>query len=190
MEERAKFTVFKIKVEKSESDSWFVFRRYTDFVQLNEKLRRKFPKVRLSLPPKRWFKDNFDKDFIEDRVLGLQAFINNCIGHKDICNSRPVREFFCFDEPPGPHDSLEESRVCIYNSQMIGLHSHIASWSLDSLEECRALCDNLEESVYRLRKEVSEKDTEISLLREELDLYKRQVEMLSQALRYEGINNN
>ena len=26
-------------------------------------------------------------------------------------SSRPVREFFCFDDPPGPHDSLEESRV-------------------------------------------------------------------------------
>ena len=32
------FQVFKIKVEKSEGDSWFVFRRYTDFVQLNEKV--------------------------------------------------------------------------------------------------------------------------------------------------------
>jgi len=27
--------------------------------------------------------------------------------------SKPVREFFCFDDPPGPHDSIEESRVSL-----------------------------------------------------------------------------
>lgn len=34
--------------------------------------------------------------------------------HKDdsfLFSSKPVREFFCFDDPPGPHDSIEESRV-------------------------------------------------------------------------------
>ena len=28
--------------------------------------------------------------------------------------SQPVRDFFCFDDPPGPHESLEESRVSKY----------------------------------------------------------------------------
>ena len=27
--------------------------------------------------------------------------------------SFPVREFLCFDDPPGPFDSLEESRVSV-----------------------------------------------------------------------------
>jgi hypothetical protein len=27
--------------------------------------------------------------------------------------SKPVRDFFCFDDPPGPHDSIEESRVSL-----------------------------------------------------------------------------
>jgi hypothetical protein len=29
--------------------------------------------------------------------------------------SRETREFFCLDDPPGPFDSLEESRVCIFD---------------------------------------------------------------------------
>ncbi|XP_022244034.1 uncharacterized protein LOC106461378 [Limulus polyphemus] len=38
MEERARFTVFKIKVqEQINGASWFVFRRYTDFIRLNKK---------------------------------------------------------------------------------------------------------------------------------------------------------
>ncbi|XP_046580319.1 sorting nexin-16-like [Haliotis rubra] len=156
MEERAKFTVYKIQVEKSDHESWFVFRRYTDFSHLNEKLLSMFPGIRLSLPPKRWFRSNYEREFLDDRLQGLQAFLNNVTGHSDICNSKPVREFFCFDDPPGPHDSLEESR---------------------------ALCENLEETTYHLRQVLDDRDREILLLREELDLYKSQVAMLSKRLR-------
>lgn len=139
-----------------------------------------FPGFRLALPPKRWFKDNYDSDFLEDRQLGLQAFLQNLIAHKDIANwyvtitfhviashiffivkgllnneqlllnhfnshapsnhmqmlllcygakrtrkqshahlclvfaSLGVREFLCLDDPPGPFDSLEESRVSMH----------------------------------------------------------------------------
>ncbi|XP_076441285.1 uncharacterized protein LOC143280502 [Babylonia areolata] len=162
MEARSKFTVYKIQVQKTASEAglepaiWFIFRRYSDFLHLNERLKHLFPGFRLSLPPKRWFRDNFDSNFLEDRMLGLQAFLDNITGHKDICNSEPVRAFFCTDEPPGPHDSLEESR---------------------------ALCDTLEESMYSLRQEIQDKDAELSLLKEEVSLYKSQVEMLSSRLK-------
>ena len=55
---------------------------YYNAVQLEEM----FPHFRLALPPKKWFGDNYDPDFLEDRVLGLQAFINNIIGHRDVSN--------------------------------------------------------------------------------------------------------
>ncbi|RMC15225.1 hypothetical protein DUI87_07409 [Hirundo rustica rustica] len=38
MEERAKFTVYKILVKRSPEESWVVFRRYTDFSRLNDKV--------------------------------------------------------------------------------------------------------------------------------------------------------
>ncbi|XP_017335842.2 sorting nexin-16 isoform X1 [Ictalurus punctatus] len=147
MEERAKFTVYKILVKRTQDESWVVFRRYTDFSRLNDKLKEMFPGFRLALPPKRWFKDNYDTDFLEDRQLGLQAFLQNLVAHKDIANCVPVREFLCLDEPPGPFDSLEESR---------------------------AFCETLEEGNYRLQKELLEKQKEISSLKkilEEKELY-------------------
>ncbi|XP_075899270.1 sorting nexin-16 isoform X1 [Nelusetta ayraudi] len=142
MEERAKFTVFKVLVRKTQDESWVVFRRYTDFSRLNDKLKDMFPCFRLSLPPKRWFKDNYDSDFLEDRQLGLQAFLQNLIAHKDMANCLAVREFLCLDDPPGPFDSLEESR---------------------------AFCETLEESNYRLQKELLEKQKEIASLKKQLE---------------------
>ncbi|RXN01084.1 Inositol monophosphatase 1 [Acipenser ruthenus] len=41
MEERAKFTVYKVLVRKSPEESWVVFRRYTDFSRLNDKVNVK-----------------------------------------------------------------------------------------------------------------------------------------------------
>ena len=32
------YQVFKINVQRTEGDNWFVFRRYTDFVRLNEQV--------------------------------------------------------------------------------------------------------------------------------------------------------
>ncbi|XP_069007463.1 sorting nexin-16 isoform X1 [Embiotoca jacksoni] len=142
MEERAKFTVYKVLVKKTPDESWVVFRRYTDFSRLNDKLKEMFPGFRLSLPPKRWFKDNYDSDFLEDRLLGLQAFLQNLVAHKDISNCLAVREFLCLDDPPGPFDSLEESR---------------------------AFCETLEESNYRLQKELQEKQKEITSLKRRLE---------------------
>ncbi|XP_037550348.1 sorting nexin-16 [Nematolebias whitei] len=142
MEERAKFTVYKILVRKTRDESWVVFRRYTDFSRLNDKLKEMFPGFRLSLPPKRWFKDNYDSDFLEDRQMGLQAFLQNLVAHKDISNCLTVREFLCLDDPPGPFDSLEESR---------------------------AFCETLEESNYRLQKELLEKQKEIAFLKRKLE---------------------
>ena len=44
------------------------------------KLKTEFPGLRFALPPKRWFGDNFDPVFLEDRQIGLQTFIDNIIG--------------------------------------------------------------------------------------------------------------
>ncbi|XP_044521749.1 sorting nexin-16 isoform X2 [Gracilinanus agilis] len=101
-------------------------------------LKEMFPGFRLALPPKRWFKDNYNADFLEDRQLGLQAFLQNLVAHKDIANCLAVREFLCLDDPPGPFDSLEESR---------------------------AFCETLEETNYRLQKELLEKQKEVESLK-------------------------
>ncbi|XP_029979364.1 sorting nexin-16 isoform X2 [Sphaeramia orbicularis] len=161
MEERAKFTVYKILVKKTPDESWVVFRRYTDFSRLNDKLKEMFPGFRLSLPPKRWFKDNYNSDFLEDRQLGLQAFLQNLVAHKDIANCLAVREFLCLDDPPGPFDSLEESR---------------------------AFCETLEESNYRLQKELLEKQKEITSLKKKLEEKEQAILLLEKHINGESVS--
>lgn len=156
MEERAKFTVYKILVKKAPEESWVVFRRYTDFSRLNDKLKEMFPGFRLALPPKRWFKDNYNADFLEDRQLGLQAFLQNLVAHKDIANCLAVREFLCLDDPPGPFDSLEESR---------------------------AFCETLEETNYRFQKELLEKQKEVESLKTLLSEQQLRIDALESRIR-------
>uniref|UniRef100_A0A8C5QTQ3 Sorting nexin 16 n=1 Tax=Leptobrachium leishanense TaxID=445787 RepID=A0A8C5QTQ3_9ANUR len=105
-------------------------------------LKEMFPGFRLALPPKRWFKDNYEYDFLEDRQLGLQAFLQNLVAHKDIAHCAPVRLFLCLDEPPGPFDSLEESR---------------------------AFCETLEETNYRLQRDLLDKQKEVDELQKLLN---------------------
>ncbi|KAM5281923.1 sorting nexin-16 isoform 2-T2 [Ctenodactylus gundi] len=156
MEERAKFTVYKILVKKTPEESWVVFRRYTDFSRLNDKLKEMFPGFRLALPPKRWFKNNYNADFLEDRQLGLQAFLQNLVAHKDIANCLAVREFLCLDDPPGPFDSLEESR---------------------------AFCETLEETNYHLQRELLEKQKEVESLKRLLSEKQLRIDTLENRIR-------
>ncbi|XP_007052994.2 sorting nexin-16 isoform X1 [Chelonia mydas] len=162
MEERAKFTVYKILVKRSPEESWVVFRRYTDFSRLNDKLKDMFPGFRLALPPKRWFKDNYNPDFLEDRQLGLQAFLQNLVAHKDIANCLAVREFLCLDDPPGPFDSLEESR---------------------------AFCETLEETNYRLQKELIEKQREVESLKKLLSEKQLHIDTVEKRIRDLSLGN-
>ncbi|XP_066969710.1 uncharacterized protein [Macrobrachium rosenbergii] len=159
LEERSRFTVFKIQVmHRPSGDQWFVFRRYTDFVRLNKRLRSEFPGLRFALPPKRWFGDNFDPIFLEDRQLGLQAFIDNIIGHAKIREKKCVRDFFCLDDPPGAHDTLEESR---------------------------AMCQSLEENIVDLQEQLRDRDGEIAVLKSQVNFLMAQQHTLVKALRLE-----
>ncbi|KAJ7408402.1 Sorting nexin-16 [Willisornis vidua] len=112
MEERAKFTVYKILVKRSPEESWVVFRRYTDFSRLNDKV--------------------------------------------GITHRLAVREFLCLDDPPGPFDSLEESR---------------------------AFCETLEETNYRLQKELLEKQREVESLKKLLSEKQLHIDAVERRIR-------
>ncbi|XP_018532734.1 sorting nexin-16 isoform X1 [Lates calcarifer] len=151
LEERAKFTVYKILVTGSQGDSWVIFRRYTDFCRLSDKLKELFPSCCPALPPKRWFKDNYNEEFLEERQIGLQTFLQNMMLHKDIINSEVVRHFLCLVDPPSPFDSLEESR---------------------------AFCETLEETNHRLQTELLEKQREADTLRKTLEKRENHISLL------------
>ena len=108
--------VYKLRVEFKNGDCWFVFRRYTDFVRLYTQLRKQKTRIsHLTLPRKKWLGDNFAPSFLEDRIRGLQSFVDGLLSTPELISSKCVREFFCLDEPPVLSDTVEESRVCIDN---------------------------------------------------------------------------
>lgn len=120
MEERARFTVYKLRVENPvTNDCWLVLRRYTDFVRLNNKLKQTFPTINLQLPRKKLFGDNFNTVFLDNRVQGLQIFVNSIMSKDELRNSKIVRDFFCLDEPPMYSESMEECRVSIFAHKYI-----------------------------------------------------------------------
>ncbi|CAH1959710.1 unnamed protein product [Acanthoscelides obtectus] len=112
MEERARFTVYKLKVEnKVTGDFWYVFRRYTDFIRLCNRFRNSYPEVVQYLPRKRWLKNNFDPIFLEERVNGLQTLVNAILAVPDLVASQEIQDFFCLNEPPLYSETSEESKA-------------------------------------------------------------------------------
>ncbi|XP_013189894.1 sorting nexin-16 [Amyelois transitella] len=159
MEERAKFTIYKLKVEDDKRDqSWLVFRRYTDFVRLYSRLKAELPNIILPLPGKRWFRDNFEPAFLEERVRGLQIFVNALLNK--LPNHPVIREFFCLDEPP---------QVFTYQP------------------EVQAVYGALEDSITTLKMKIKQKDATITHLQKriaQLELQAKNCPNCSQSTNY------
>ncbi|XP_033246758.1 uncharacterized protein LOC117187915 [Drosophila miranda] len=162
MEERARFTVYKLRVENPESnDCWLVMRRYTDFVRLNGKLKQAYPKISLMLPRKKLFGDNFNAVFLDNRVQGLQIFVNSVMAKEELRRCKLVREFFCLDEPP--------------------------SYS-ESMEECRAIFEAQEETITHLKMQIQNKNDLILSLQQKLREEMSEKEQLREALKNVNLN--
>lgn len=162
VEARKRFTVYQIFVQLGSERNWHVFRRYSDFVRMDESLRKLFSDFHGTLPPKKYFGDNFDPTFIEMRKQGLQEYIDNVLIRQDVITAQPAVEFFCFDDPPGPYDSIEESRAFI---------------------------ETLEDTVNEMRTKQSELQSEIRLVKSQLRQSQAQKQALLIALRSERVLN-
>lgn len=114
MEERARFTVYKLKIEnKGSGECWYVFRRYTDFVRLCNKLKSIKSDITKYLPPKKWLGNNFDPIFLEERISGLQTFVNAILRETDLLFRNETQDFFCLNEPPDYLEANEESKAML-----------------------------------------------------------------------------
>ncbi|XP_055920283.1 sorting nexin-16 [Eupeodes corollae] len=157
MEERARFTVYKLRVENPfTNDCWLVLRRYTDFVRLNNKLKQAFPTLTLHLPRKKIFGDNFNSVFLDNRVQGLQMFVNSIMSKEELRKFKLVREFFCLDEPP--------------------------TYS-ESMEECRAIFEAQEETIAHLKMQINSKNDLILSTQQKLSAVLMENEQLKENLR-------
>jgi len=125
----------------SNNKRWIVHRRYSDFILLNKKLQKEFPSLCLSLPPKRWFRNNFNTYFIKKRKEGLQEFMRNLFALKQLFESKNVQMFFRLNDPPDPSEDLETSQM---------------------------YCESLEQSCNDLRVVINQQGMEITRLNRDL----------------------
>ncbi|KAK3733993.1 hypothetical protein QZH41_009859 [Actinostola sp. cb2023] len=142
LEQREKFTLYKVIVNETKS-SWIIYRRYRfcAIKQEGKNLAKAFPNFRLSLPGRRIFRDNFNKDFIDRRQHGLEEFMKNVLSHRDIVQNAHVQRFFRFDNPPQPNECLEA---------------------------CQAYAQSLEVSLSNLRHKLRDQNAEVAGLKTEI----------------------
>lgn len=95
-EEEKKFTVYKVVIT-SENDSWFVYRRYSEFYKLYEYLRKQVSGLQLKIPGKKLFGNNLDPQFIASRQEGLDMFLQQLMQDKKLLDLPDVRAFLGLD---------------------------------------------------------------------------------------------
>ncbi|XP_074644463.1 PX domain-containing protein kinase-like protein isoform X2 [Tubulanus polymorphus] len=72
-------------------NSWTVTKRYSDFTALDSVLR--IAGYDLDLPPKKMF-GNMDREFIAERQIGLQAYLNVVLSYPLLASCHAVKRFF------------------------------------------------------------------------------------------------
>ncbi|XP_029970979.1 sorting nexin-16-like, partial [Salarias fasciatus] len=116
-------------------------------------LKQLFPGFRAALPPasRCRLRNSYGKEFLEERLSRLQAFLQELTSHQDVIRSEAVRRFLCLDDPPSPFDSLEESR---------------------------AFCETLEEMNHHLQRELLEKQSQTDMLKKTLKEREKTIKLL------------
>lgn len=157
LDKHSRFTIYKLRVEHLKTGLfWFVYRRFTDFQRLNDKLKIKYPRLELNLPGKNFFDNIFNPIFIEKRQMGLQNYLNQLMSNKQLLNEIIVRRFLCIDEPPLTMNDTYPSSV--YSAESCDQLSN-------QLFTCTNCC-NLEKKIDEMQLQLDSKNDEIRRLRD------------------------
>ncbi|CAO1339302.1 unnamed protein product [Diamesa serratosioi] len=96
----------------NEQDTWIVSKRYNEFYDLHKKLS--ISNVDYNFPDKK-FIGNMRADFVQQRQLELQSFINQVLMNPILASSLPTKKFIDPDSYSTPfHDvALQNSIICL-----------------------------------------------------------------------------
>ncbi|KAI9685998.1 MAG: Intermediate filament protein [Bathelium mastoideum] len=97
-EDGREFALYVIEVRRQAGDQmpaavWAIARRYSEFHELNKRLRARYPVVRNLDFPRRQVVLKLQKDFLEKRKLALERYLNGLLQIPAICRSRELRAF-------------------------------------------------------------------------------------------------
>ncbi|KAM3429029.1 hypothetical protein NHJ13734_008346 [Beauveria thailandica] len=92
------FALYVIEVQRDAGEqmpaaSWVVARRYSEFHDLHQKLRSRYPSVRNLDFPGRRVVMKFQSEFLRKRRIALEKFLQELLLLPDVCRSRELRAF-------------------------------------------------------------------------------------------------
>ncbi|KAJ6004111.1 hypothetical protein N7522_005756 [Penicillium canescens] len=92
------FAMYIVEVQRNAGEqmpaaSWVVARRYSEFHDLHQKLRQRYPSVRHLEFPRRRVVMKLQKEFLHKRRLALESYLRNLLLLPEVCRSRDLRAF-------------------------------------------------------------------------------------------------
>lgn len=79
--------------EQMPAATWAVARRYSEFHELHQKLRMRYPSVRHLEFPRRRMVMKLQKEFLQKRRAALEAYLQQLLLLPEVCRSRDLRAF-------------------------------------------------------------------------------------------------
>lgn len=97
-EDGQEYAVYVIKVQRQAGDqmpaaSWVIAHRYSEFHNLHQRLRRRYPSTRNLEFPRRRMVMKLQKQFLHNRRLALETYLRQLLRMPDVCRSREFRSF-------------------------------------------------------------------------------------------------
>lgn len=92
------FALYAIEVSRNAGErvpaaTWVVTRRYSEFLQLHQKLRSRYPSVRDLDFPRRRVVMKLQSEFLQKRRVALEKYLSELLLLPDVCRSRDLRAF-------------------------------------------------------------------------------------------------
>lgn len=97
-EDGKEFALYVVEVQRNAGEqmpaaSWIVTRRYSEFHELHQKLRSRYPSVRNLDFPRRRVVMKFQSEFLRKRRQALEKYLRELLLLPDVCRSRDLRAF-------------------------------------------------------------------------------------------------
>lgn len=92
------FALYAVEVRRNAGEqmpaaSWIVTRRYSEFHELHQKLRHRYPSVRNLDFPRRRMVMKFQSEFLKKRKAALEVYLGELLQLPEVCRSRDLRAF-------------------------------------------------------------------------------------------------
>ena len=125
--------------EQMPAASWVVMRRYSEFHELHQKLRVRYPSVRQLEVPRRRMVMKLQREFLGKRRVALEAYLQKLLLLPEVCRSRDLRAFLSQQaittrEDPAQEGEAKDLVTRLYNSVTDGMDDFLGNFGvLDQL---------------------------------------------------------